>query len=48
MTKEISEPDRGQSHAINKGFARATGEIKDFICFWAIKDFSELEVQNVG
>jgi glycosyltransferase involved in cell wall biosynthesis len=22
-----SEPDRGQSHAINKGFARATGEI---------------------
>ena len=23
----VSEPDRGQSHAINKGFARATGEI---------------------
>src|SRR5438093_9264018 len=23
----ISEPDRGQSHALNKGFARATGEI---------------------
>jgi glycosyltransferase involved in cell wall biosynthesis len=22
----VSEPDRGQSHAINKGFARATGE----------------------
>lgn len=23
----ISEPDRGQSHALNKGFARATGDI---------------------
>jgi glycosyltransferase involved in cell wall biosynthesis len=23
----VSEPDRGQSHALNKGFARATGEI---------------------
>lgn len=23
----VSEPDRGQSHAINKGFAQATGEI---------------------
>ena len=23
----VSEPDRGQSHAINKGFARATGQI---------------------
>src|SRR5262249_19241824 len=23
----VSEPDRGQSHAINKGFKRATGEI---------------------
>jgi GT2 family glycosyltransferase len=23
-----SEPDRGQSHALNKGFARATGEIR--------------------
>lgn len=23
----VSEPDRGQSHAINKGFSNATGEI---------------------
>jgi len=23
----VSEPDRGQSHALNKGFARATGDI---------------------
>jgi len=48
LTYWESEPDRGQSHAINKGFERATGEIKDLICFWAIRDFSELEVQNVG
>lgn len=27
LTYWVSEPDRGQSHAINKGFARATGEI---------------------
>lgn len=26
-----SEPDRGQSHAINKGFARATGEVVTFL-----------------
>ncbi|MCX7013773.1 MAG: glycosyltransferase family 2 protein [Candidatus Sumerlaeota bacterium] len=27
LTHWVSEPDRGQSHAINKGFAKATGEI---------------------
>jgi glycosyltransferase involved in cell wall biosynthesis len=27
LTYWVSEPDRGQSHAINKGFDRATGEI---------------------
>ena len=27
LTYWVSETDRGQSHAINKGFARATGEI---------------------
>lgn len=27
----VSEPDEGQSHAINKGFARATGEIMGWL-----------------
>jgi len=27
----VSEPDRGQSHAINKGFARCTGDIVTFL-----------------
>ena len=27
----VSEPDRGQSHAINKGFARASGEIYAYL-----------------
>lgn len=27
LTYWVSEPDRGQSHAINKGFSRSTGEI---------------------
>lgn len=28
----VSEQDRGQSNAINKGFARATGEIVNWLC----------------
>lgn len=32
LTWHCSEPDRGQSHAINKGFARVTGEIVNWIC----------------
>lgn len=31
LTYWVSEPDRGQSHAINKGFAKATGEIFAYI-----------------
>jgi glycosyltransferase involved in cell wall biosynthesis len=31
LTHWISEPDRGQSHAINKGWARATGEILAYL-----------------
>jgi glycosyltransferase involved in cell wall biosynthesis len=27
----VSEPDRGQSHALNKGFAQATGEIFSYL-----------------
>jgi glycosyltransferase involved in cell wall biosynthesis len=28
----VSEPDRGQSHAINKGFERCTGEVVNWLC----------------
>ena len=31
LTCWVSEPDRGQSHAINKGFAKATGDIYAYI-----------------
>lgn len=31
LTGWVSEPDRGQTHAINKGFARATGELHAYL-----------------
>ena len=44
----VSEPDRGQMHALNKGFARATGEIMAWInsddkyCPWAFDVVSRI------
>ena len=32
FTKIISEPDRGQANALNKGFKLATGEIFGWLC----------------
>lgn len=32
ITYWVSEKDRGQSHALNKGFARCTGEIVNWLC----------------
>jgi glycosyltransferase involved in cell wall biosynthesis len=42
----VSEPDRGQSHALNKGFEKATGEI---LCFLNSDDiFEEGALNKVG
>jgi glycosyltransferase involved in cell wall biosynthesis len=32
LTYWVSEPDQGQSHAINKGLARCTGEVVNWLC----------------
>jgi glycosyltransferase involved in cell wall biosynthesis len=48
----VSEKDRGQYHAINKGFARSTGEIMawinsdDMYCRWAFQVVAEIFAQN--
>ncbi|MFQ5853820.1 MAG: glycosyltransferase family 2 protein, partial [Candidatus Binatia bacterium] len=50
----VSEPDRGQSHAINKGFQRATGELlgwlnsDDYYMPAALDRVAEVALANPG
>jgi glycosyltransferase involved in cell wall biosynthesis len=54
LTYWVSEPDRGQSHAINKGFERTTGDIfnwlnsDDLLCPGALFAVSNTWVENPG
>lgn len=54
LTYWVSEPDRGQSHAINKGFERATGDIfgwlnsDDFLYPGALHEVSQFFDNNPG
>jgi glycosyltransferase involved in cell wall biosynthesis len=48
----VSEKDRGQYHAINKGFERSTGEVMawlnsdDMYCKWTLKVIAEIVYQH--
>ena len=54
LTYWVSEPDQGQSHAINKGFSRATGDVfgwlnsDDYFHKSALSTLIELRQNNPG
>jgi glycosyltransferase involved in cell wall biosynthesis len=50
LTYWVSEPDQGQSHAINKGFARATGQILNWLNSddWFDKNAFSLVANKLG